>query len=118
MTIIACTEAYRAGDAELTRPWVGQTTDTPGLLITPAAGTDGAWLGWTATHQQSGRSVSIALDDLDAIAKIANRLGELPIDWTADSQTTRQQVGEHLIHVVDVGYRGLPPRPELWAVTA
>lgn len=62
-------------------------TQTPGLVAVSINAIDGGSsspYGWGVIHAASGKDVAFGLRSRDQAKDLAARLGELPIDWTAD----------------------------------
>ncbi len=63
---------------------VAETTETPGLVVTPTVDRSGFGGGFCLTHIASGASIPIEMfgADVEAARRIATELGKLGLDWT------------------------------------
>lgn len=75
---------------------IAETTETPGLVITPAIHKHGFAGGFCLTHTASGLVIPIDTygADVEAARRIAAELGKLDVDWTLPMEQLTAIVGE------------------------
>jgi len=104
-----------------TVPVGGETTITPGIVVTPAIGRDGAYSGrWAVIHQPSGRYTGLPGTSLDYARELAGLLNT-GVDWTVAAEhigtghkdAARDAMGAYR----DWAWRGLPLWWARWSWT-